>query len=79
MLAVWGGGAFKKGMPCFKRKGAVPRGEYMNRPQKLRKHSPNDQPTVKANIGVKSVNKEGVTADDLMEEMDQLRRKYGQS
>ena len=39
----------------------------MNSPQQLRKHSPNDQPTVKASIGVKSVTNEGMTEDDLVE------------
>ena len=38
----------------------------MNSLLQLRKHSPNDQPTVKASIGVKSVTNEGVTGDDLV-------------
>ena len=39
----------------------------MNSPQLLRRHSPKKQPTVKTSIGVKSVNKEGMTEDDLVE------------
>ena len=39
----------------------------MNSPQQLRRHFPKDQPTIKTSIGVKSVNKEGVTEDDLVE------------
>ena len=39
----------------------------MNSHQQLRKHSPNEHPTVKASFGVKSVNNKGVTEDDLVE------------
>ena len=67
MLAVWRGGAFKRRMLYFIRKGALPRGQCVSSPQQLRRHSPKDQQTVKASIGVKSINKEGMTGDDLVE------------
>ena len=66
MLAVWGGGAFKKGMPFFKRQRAVSKGECGSSPQGLKRHSPNKQPQVEASIGVKSVTNEGVTDDGLV-------------
>ena len=66
MLAVWGGGAFKKRMPFFKRQRAVSKGECRSSPQGLKRHSPNKQPQVEASIGVKSVTNEGVTGDDLV-------------
>ena len=40
----------------------------MNGPQQQRRHSPNEQSNVKANIGAKSVTNESVTGDDLVEE-----------
>ena len=39
----------------------------MNSPQRLRRHSPNEQSNVKASIGAKSVTNERVTEDDLVE------------
>ena len=66
MLAVWGGGAFKKRMPFFKRQRAVSKGECRSSPQGLKRHSPNKQPQVEASIGVKSVTNEGVTDDGLV-------------
>ena len=61
-----GGGAFKKRMPFIKRQRAVSKGECRSSPQALKRHSPNKQPQVEANIGVRSVTNEGVTDDDLV-------------
>ena len=66
MLAVWGGGAFKKRIPFFKRQRAVSKGECRSSLQGLKRHSPNKQPHVEASIGVKSVTNEGVTDDGLV-------------
>ena len=68
MLAVWRGWAFKKRMPFFKRQRAVSKGECGSSPQGLKRHSQNKQPQVEASIGVKSVTKEGVAGDDLVEQ-----------
>ena len=68
MLEVWGGGAFKKRMPFFKRQRAVSRRECGSSSQRLKRHSPNKQPQAEASIGVKSVTNEGVTDDGLVEE-----------
>ena len=51
-------------MPFFKRQRPVSKGECGSSPQGLKKHSPNKQ----ASIGVRSVTKEGVTGDDLVEQ-----------
>ena len=66
MLAVWGGGAFKKRMPFFKRQRDVSEGECGSSPQGLKRHSPNKQPWLEASIGVKSVTNEGVTVVGLV-------------
>ena len=39
----------------------------MNGPQQQRRHYPNEQPNVKANIGAESVTNERVIGDDLVE------------
>ena len=66
MLAVWGGGAFKKRMPFFKRQRAVSKGECRSSPQGLKRYSSNKQPQVEAIIGAKSVTNEGVADDGLV-------------
>ena len=68
MLAVWGGWAFKKRMPFFKRQRAVSKGECGSSTQGLKRHSLIKQPQVEASIGMKSVTNEGVTGDDLVEQ-----------
>ena len=55
-------------MSFFKRQRAVSKEECRSSPQGLKRHSQNKQPQVEASIGVKSVTKEGVTGDDLVEQ-----------
>ena len=48
LLAVWKVGAYEKGVPHFKRSGAVPKGECFNSPVSLESHSPVEQPNLEA-------------------------------
>ena len=57
-------GHLRRECPSLKDKGLSQREECRSSPQGLKKHSPNKQ----ASIGVKSVTKEGVTGDDLVEQ-----------
>ena len=69
MLAVWGGGAFKEGLPHFKMQRDVSKGECLNSPKGLRRHSPNKPPKANASIGTKSA-MSGIDAEDLVEKKE---------
>ena len=46
MLSMWGSGTLQMLMPHFKRKRAVQKGECLNSPKGLERHSPSEQTTL---------------------------------
>ena len=64
--------ASKEGLPHFKRQRAVSRGECLNSPKGLRRHSPSEPPKARANAsnGTKSVT-DGTGAEGLVAKKEQ--------
>ena len=72
MLAGWRGGTFKEGLPHFKRQKGCFKGEYLNSPKGLRRHSSNEPPKAKANASIGTKSTTGWNgAEDLVAKKEQ--------